>query len=99
MASTDVSSNTPREMPEAATIDMKLEVVTLPVSGVDRARRFYQSLGWRLDTDIAAGDAFRARTRNVAPTSPMPRSAIRTATGGCCRRSRRGFRAGNGKSR
>jgi catechol 2,3-dioxygenase-like lactoylglutathione lyase family enzyme len=39
--------------------DMKLEVVTLPVSDVDRAKRFYQSLGWRLDADIAVGDAFR----------------------------------------
>jgi catechol 2,3-dioxygenase-like lactoylglutathione lyase family enzyme len=38
---------------------MKLEVVTLPVSDVDRAKRFYQSLGWRLDADIARGDAFR----------------------------------------
>ncbi|HEX4258377.1 MAG TPA: VOC family protein [Streptosporangiaceae bacterium] len=40
--------------------DMKLEVVTVAVSDVDRAKRFYQSLGWRLDADIAAGDAFRA---------------------------------------
>jgi catechol 2,3-dioxygenase-like lactoylglutathione lyase family enzyme len=47
------------EMPEAGTIDMKLEVVTLPVSDVDRAKSFYQSLGWRLDADIAVGDAFR----------------------------------------
>src|SRR5688500_13994509 len=38
---------------------MKLEVVTLPVSDVDRAKSFYQSLGWRLDADFAAGD-FRA---------------------------------------
>jgi catechol 2,3-dioxygenase-like lactoylglutathione lyase family enzyme len=44
-------------MPETA--DMKLEVVTLPVSDVDRAKSFYQSLGWRLDADIVAGDAFR----------------------------------------
>ena len=41
------------------TSTMKLEVVTLPVSDVDRAKRFYQSLGWRLDADIAVGDAFR----------------------------------------
>jgi hypothetical protein len=45
MASTDVSSTAPVEMPEAGTIDMKLEVVTLPVSDADRAKRFYQSLG------------------------------------------------------
>jgi catechol 2,3-dioxygenase-like lactoylglutathione lyase family enzyme len=41
------------------TIDLKLEVVTLPVSDVDRAKSFYQSLGWRLDADLAAGDDFR----------------------------------------
>jgi catechol 2,3-dioxygenase-like lactoylglutathione lyase family enzyme len=43
-----------------STIDMALEVVTLPVSDVDRAKRFYESLGWRLDADIVRGDAFRA---------------------------------------
>jgi catechol 2,3-dioxygenase-like lactoylglutathione lyase family enzyme len=37
-------------------IDMKLEVVVLGVSDVDRAKAFYQNLGWRLDIDIAAGD-------------------------------------------
>src|SRR6266566_1324467 len=59
MSSMDASSDTSMEMPEARTIDMKLEVVTLPVSDVDRAKRFYQRLGWRLDADIAVGDAFR----------------------------------------
>jgi len=59
MASTDENSNTSAQMPEVGTVDMKLEVVTLPVSDVDRAKRFYQSLGWRLDADIAVGDAFR----------------------------------------
>jgi catechol 2,3-dioxygenase-like lactoylglutathione lyase family enzyme len=39
---------------------MKLEVVTLPVSDVDRAKRFYEDLGWRIDADIVVGDAFRA---------------------------------------
>jgi catechol 2,3-dioxygenase-like lactoylglutathione lyase family enzyme len=39
---------------------MKLEVVNLPVSDVDRAKRFYQSLGWRLDGDFAVGEDFRA---------------------------------------
>jgi catechol 2,3-dioxygenase-like lactoylglutathione lyase family enzyme len=60
MSSTDVSSETSIDIPEVGAIDMKLEVVTLPVSDVDRAKRFYQSLGWRLDADIAVGDAFRA---------------------------------------
>jgi catechol 2,3-dioxygenase-like lactoylglutathione lyase family enzyme len=59
MSSSDARSNTSLGMPEAGTSDMKLEVVTLPVSGVDRAKRFYQSLGWRLDADISVGDAFR----------------------------------------
>ncbi len=60
MTSTDASPSTSIQVPEAGTIDMKLEVVTLPVSDVDRAKRFYQSLGWRLDADIVRGDAFRA---------------------------------------
>jgi catechol 2,3-dioxygenase-like lactoylglutathione lyase family enzyme len=59
MAGADAGSNTSTEMPEISMIDMGLEVVTLPVSDVDRAKRFYQSLGWRLDADFAAGDAFR----------------------------------------
>jgi catechol 2,3-dioxygenase-like lactoylglutathione lyase family enzyme len=41
------------------TIDMKLEIVVIPVSDVDRAKRFYGDLGWRLDADFAAGDDFR----------------------------------------
>ena len=59
MSSTDVSGTAPTEQPEAGTVDMKLEVVTLPVADGDRAKRFYQGLGWRLDADIAVGDAFR----------------------------------------
>jgi catechol 2,3-dioxygenase-like lactoylglutathione lyase family enzyme len=40
-------------------MDLKLEVVILPVSDVDRAKQFYKGLGWREDTDISAGDDFR----------------------------------------
>jgi len=40
-------------------MDMKIEVVTLPVSDVDRAKAFYEGLGWRVDADIVRGDAFR----------------------------------------
>ena len=134
---------------------MKLEVVVIPVSDVDRAKRFYGNLGWRLDADFVVGDAFRAvqftppgspcsihfgkgvtsaapgsaqglylvvsdieaaraelvargvdvsevfhrparesrrsaaRIRSGAATSRTPRSTIRTATAGCCRRSPR----------
>jgi catechol 2,3-dioxygenase-like lactoylglutathione lyase family enzyme len=42
-----------------ASVDMKLEVVIIPVSDVDRAKEFYSRLGWRLDADHAVGDAFR----------------------------------------
>jgi catechol 2,3-dioxygenase-like lactoylglutathione lyase family enzyme len=41
---------------EKVQIDMKLEVVLLGVSDVDRAKAFYENLGWRLDIDIAGGD-------------------------------------------
>jgi catechol 2,3-dioxygenase-like lactoylglutathione lyase family enzyme len=40
-------------------MDMKLEVVVIPVADVDRAKRFYSNLGWRLDGDYVAGDSFR----------------------------------------
>jgi len=40
-------------------VDMKLEVVALPVSDVDRAKQFYVGLGWRLDADFAFGDELR----------------------------------------
>jgi catechol 2,3-dioxygenase-like lactoylglutathione lyase family enzyme len=40
-------------------VDMKLEVVLIPVSDVDRAKAFYAGLGWRVDADLARGDAFR----------------------------------------
>ncbi|BCG02377.1 glyoxalase (plasmid) [Paraburkholderia sp. PGU19] len=41
------------------TVDMKLEVVVIPVADVDRAKQFYTQLGWRLDVDLAKGDQFR----------------------------------------
>ena len=39
--------------------DMKLEVIIIPVSDVDRAKEFYQRLGWRLDADFVHGDDWR----------------------------------------
>src|SRR3954466_14715276 len=47
------------ETPKARTVDMKFEIVVLPVSDVDRAKRFYGGLGWRLDADFASGDDWR----------------------------------------
>src|SRR5688572_26918777 len=53
----------------AVTTDLKLEVVVIPVSDVDRAKRFYESLGWRLDADFAAGDEWRL-VQMTPPGSP-----------------------------
>jgi catechol 2,3-dioxygenase-like lactoylglutathione lyase family enzyme len=39
--------------------EMKLEVVVLPVSDVDRAKSFYETLGWRLDADLAVDHGYR----------------------------------------
>jgi len=44
------------QTPRAVKVDMKLEVVVIPVSDVDRAKRFYGGLGWRLDADFSKGD-------------------------------------------
>jgi len=43
----------------AGTVDMKLEVIVIPVSDVDRAKDFYRKLGWRLDADYDSGKDFR----------------------------------------
>jgi catechol 2,3-dioxygenase-like lactoylglutathione lyase family enzyme len=50
-------------------VDLKLEVVVLPVADVERAKRFYGGLGWRLDADIAVGDDFRV-VQYTPPGSP-----------------------------
>ena len=42
-----------------ASVDMKLEIVVIPVSDVDRAKEFYGGLGWRLDADYDNGSDFR----------------------------------------
>jgi catechol 2,3-dioxygenase-like lactoylglutathione lyase family enzyme len=52
------------------TVDLKLEVVAIPVADVERAKRFYgESLGWRLDADFAVGDQFRV-VQFTPPGSP-----------------------------
>jgi catechol 2,3-dioxygenase-like lactoylglutathione lyase family enzyme len=76
MSSTDASADTSTEVSEVGTIDMKLEVVTLPVSDVDRAKSFYQSLGWRLDADFGAGDV-----RGVQFTPPRSQCSIHFGKG------------------
>jgi hypothetical protein len=78
MSSTDVGSATSTGMAEVSTIDMGLEVVTVPVSDVERAKRFHQSLGWRLDADIAGGRDVRLVCDRALTGRPgaVPRSRV-----------------------
>ena len=55
--------------PGVATVDLKLEVVVIPVSDVDRSRRFYERLGWRVDGDFTNGPDWRA-VQMTPPGSP-----------------------------
>jgi catechol 2,3-dioxygenase-like lactoylglutathione lyase family enzyme len=78
MSSSDVSTDASAEAPEVGTIDMALEVVTLPVSDVDRAKTFYQSLGWRFDIDLVVSDDIRT----VQFTPPHSPCSIQFGKGG-----------------
>ncbi len=66
-----------------AGVDMKLEIVVIPVSDIDRAKEFYLRLGWRLDAEFAVGEDFRIMQftppgsgcsvifgKNVTPAAP-----------------------------
>jgi catechol 2,3-dioxygenase-like lactoylglutathione lyase family enzyme len=78
MSSTDVSSEPTSGGQSAQGVDMNLEVVTLPVSDVDRAKSFYQSLGWRLDIDLVVSDD----VRTVQFTPPHSGCSIQVGKGG-----------------
>lgn len=65
------------EAAPARSVEMKLEVVVIPVSDVDRAKRFYTELGWRLDADFVVGDDFRG----VQFTPPGSACSIHFGTG------------------
>jgi catechol 2,3-dioxygenase-like lactoylglutathione lyase family enzyme len=58
-------------------MDMKLEVVVIPVSDVDRAKRFYENLGFHLDIDLVANDAVRV----VQFTPPGSEASIHIGKG------------------
>jgi catechol 2,3-dioxygenase-like lactoylglutathione lyase family enzyme len=77
MSSTDLSSEPTSGMQSAQGVDMGLEVVTVPVSDVDRAKRFYQSLGWRLDLDQVVSDDIRL----VQMTPPHSQCSIHFGKG------------------
>ena len=77
MASSNATSEPTGATQSALGVDMKLEVVTLPVSDVDRAKSFYEGLGWRLDADIVAGGQFRV----VQLTPPIRSARLRSGPG------------------
>jgi catechol 2,3-dioxygenase-like lactoylglutathione lyase family enzyme len=72
MSTTDASRESSTESPEVEMLDMKLEVVVVPVSDVDRAKSFYQTLGWQVDADFVGADSFRV----VQLTPPSPGCSI-----------------------
>jgi NAD(P)-dependent dehydrogenase (short-subunit alcohol dehydrogenase family)/predicted enzyme related to lactoylglutathione lyase len=69
MSDTQTSREPESESSTVGGVETKLEVVVLPVSDVDRAKRFYAGLGWRLDADFANGPEFRV-VQLTPPGSP-----------------------------
>ena len=59
MSQTGASMSQHKYDASVGTMDMKLEVVVIPVSDVDRAKEFYRKLGWRLDADYDSGKDYR----------------------------------------
>jgi catechol 2,3-dioxygenase-like lactoylglutathione lyase family enzyme len=69
MSNTQMRSETATGTSGARPVDTKLEVVVIPVLDVDRAKRFYSNLGWRLDADFIGSEAFRV-IQFTPPDSP-----------------------------
>ena len=78
MAGTDVSGEPTSGTQSSQGVDMALEVVTLPVSDVDRAKSFYERLGWRFDIDLVVSDD----VRTVQFTPPHSPCSIQFGKGG-----------------
>ncbi|AHY53371.1 VOC family protein [Bradyrhizobium japonicum] len=55
----DAAAGSPKTSSTSRGVDLKLEIVVIPVSDVDRAKAFYTRLGWRLDADFASADEWR----------------------------------------
>jgi len=83
MRANEARRNDATSDPTGARVDLKLEVVVIPVSDAVRAKEFYTRLGWRLDADLAAGEDFRVIQftppgsgcsvifgKNVSPAAP-----------------------------
>ena len=69
MSSTQTSTEHATQIRTAAAVDLKVEVVVIPVSDVGRAKRFYESLGWRLDADFSNGQDWHL-VQMTPPGSP-----------------------------
>jgi catechol 2,3-dioxygenase-like lactoylglutathione lyase family enzyme len=69
MSSTQTMNEPATGMGPTATVDLKVEVVVIPVADVDRAKRFYEGLGWRLDADFSHADQWRL-VQLTPPGSP-----------------------------
>jgi catechol 2,3-dioxygenase-like lactoylglutathione lyase family enzyme len=69
MNNTQTNNEHATATPSAAPVDTKLEVVVIPVSDVDRAKRFYAGLGWRVDADFVFSEDFRV-LQLTPPGSP-----------------------------
>ena len=67
--STPMSNEPVTPISTPATVDLKLEVVVIPVADVNRAKRFYEGLGWRLDADFISGENWRG-VQMTPPGSP-----------------------------
>jgi len=69
MSSSQPSPDGASDSPGPATVALKLEVAVLPVADVDRAKAFYQGLGWRLDADVTPVGGYRV-VQFTPPGSP-----------------------------
>jgi catechol 2,3-dioxygenase-like lactoylglutathione lyase family enzyme len=77
MSSVQASGETATGSPPVKAGEVRLEVVVLPVSDVDRAKTFYEGLGWRLDADLGVDDSYRV----VQVTPPGSACSIIFGTG------------------
>src|ERR1700682_1437701 len=100
MATSSAINNEPVSGANAAKVDMKFEVIVIPVADVDRSKEFYTKLGWRLEADFPFDNGFRV-VQFTPPgsgcsvhcgakiTSPPPGSAQGLVTGGNAIENRR----------
>jgi catechol 2,3-dioxygenase-like lactoylglutathione lyase family enzyme len=83
MSNAQMSHDYAAKVANTAPVDTKLEVVVIPVSDVERAKRFYESLGWRLDADFVNGDIRGVQlTPAGSPCSIIFGNAVTTAAPG-----------------